>query len=157
MKRLTVSVLATMAALLLIGGTASASAAEPESDEDQLIRAMLAEVPGGIVVDETHVVWPRLDMELIVRPHTAAFARTVGTCATGRICAYNALSLGGSALTFSACSTHTVPSSFSAKSLANARTSGYVEGRSGSTVVATVYAGSWANVPGGLTTIRCYL
>lgn len=157
MKRRKTAVIATIAALVMAaGGAVSASAAEAGHDEAPLIAAMLEEVPGGILVDEAHVVWPELDMELIVLTDSAALHRAVKNCATGRICAYDALSLGGNALTFGTCGDHTIPSPFPAKSLANARTSGYVQARSGSTVVSTVSAGAWKNVAGGFASLRCY-
>lgn len=158
MRRRSTAVLATIAALVMaVGGALSANAAEPATAEDPLITAMLEEVPGGVVIAENRVVWPELDMELIVQTDSAAHRRAVRNCATGRICAYDALSLGGSALTFGTCGDHTIPSSFSAKSLANARTSGHVQARNGSTVLSTVSAGAWNNVAGGFTSLRCYL
>lgn len=156
MKRRTVGVLSVTVALMLAGASAPAFAAESRGDDqDPLITAMLEEVPGGVVIDETHVVWPRLDMALIVR--TGPSPRAVGTCATGKICAYTAGSLGGSSLSFGTCGAHAIPASFIARSLANARSSGSVQARNASTVVATVYAGNSTNLAGTVTNLRCVL
>ncbi len=159
MRRASTTVLAGLVGII-IAMTSAPAVATPSggAEPDPQITAMLEEVPGGIVIDARHAVWPELAMELTVFADRGRSARSVGSCATNKICVYNGVSLGGtSALTFSTCSNHAIPSSFSAKSLANARTSGFVEGRSGSTVLATVYAGSWSNVPSGVTSLRCYL
>lgn len=157
MRRLTALAVAAAVAVLIAGGSVPANAAESTGEQDPLITAMLAEVPGGVVVDETRVVWPRLDMELEVQPERAAFAFAVGSCATGRICAYNAVSLAGSRLSFGTCGNHPIPSPFTARSVANARLSGSVQARNGSTVVATVYAGNWTNLGGAVNNLRCVL
>lgn len=157
MRRLTALAVASVVAMLIAGGSVPANAAESAGEQDPLITAMLAEVPGGVVVDETRVVWPRLDMELVVQPERAAFAFAVGSCATGKICAYNGVSLAGSRLSFGTCGNHPIPSPFTARSVANARSSGSVQARNGSTVVATVYAGNWTNLGGAVNNLRCVL
>src|SRR5690606_12331443 len=43
------------------------------------------------------------------------------------------------------------------KSVANARSTGSVQARNGTTVPKTVYAGSWSNVTGTVTNLRCRL
>ncbi|WP_341945260.1 hypothetical protein [Microbacterium sp. LWH11-1.2] len=159
MTRATSALLAGLVGILLAMTSAPAFAAPSDDAEpDPQITAMLEEVPGGVLIDSRHAVWPELAMELTVHADKGRSARSVGSCATNSICVYNGLSLGGtSTLTFGTCGNHTIPSTFSAKSLANARTSGYVQARNGSAVVATVYAGNWANISGGATSLRCYL
>lgn len=159
MKRASAVILGVLFGIILATTSAPAFAASSgDADPDPQITAMLAEVPGGVVIDSTHAVWPELAMELTVFADHGRSARSVGSCATSSICVYNGFSLGGtSALTFGTCGNHVIPSTFSAKSLANARTSGYVQARSGSAVVATVSAGNWDNLSGGVTNLRCYL
>lgn len=148
---------ATVLGLVIALGAAPAHAAVQDPEVDPQITAMLEEVPGGIVLDATSAVWPELGMELKVASASGISARSVGSCATGKICAYNANSLGGSALSFATCAVHAIPSSFTVKSVANARTSGFVQVRNGTTVLKTVYAGTWANISGSTTNLRCTL
>jgi hypothetical protein len=158
MKRLASALIAGVVGIIIGMTSAPAFAAPSDADPDPQITAMLEEVPGGIVIDSRHAVWPELAMELTVFADPGRSMRSVGSCATNKICVYNGYSLGGSSvLTFGSCGSHAIPSSFSAKSLANARTSGYVQGRSGSSVLATAPAGAGVNLPGGVTTLRCYL
>jgi hypothetical protein len=151
----------TALAAALLGLVFALSAAPAHADTrdkvDPLVAAMLEEVPGGVLIDSTHAVWPELDMELSVPGASGMAARSVGSCATARICAYNAASLSGGSLSFGTCVTHTIPASFSAKSVANARTSGSVQVRNGSTVLTTIGSNSWSNVSGTVTNLRCLL
>ncbi|MFJ6547693.1 MULTISPECIES: hypothetical protein [unclassified Microbacterium] len=142
-------------ALVAMGGPAVAATEEPV--DPQLTR-LLDEVPGGVVIDGGSAVWPELDMEYrpaAVTPRAAA--RAVGSCATGRICAYNASNLGGGVLSWGSCTTISIPSSFATRSAANARTSGYMQVRNGTSVLASVNANAWSNVSGSATNIRCFL
>ncbi|MBO0981128.1 hypothetical protein [Microbacterium sp. SD291] len=145
--------------LLFAGATAAPASAETGgwADADPQIVEMMAEVPGGVLLDATHAVWPELGMELIVPESSIGVASmaAVGPCATGRICAYSGQSLTGSVLTFSTCGIHAIPSSFRTRSLANARSSGYTQARNGTTVLATAWAGGWTNVYGTATNLRC--
>ena len=156
MRRLTAALLTALVGLALTAG-ATPAVADSADEQDPLMTAMLEEVPGGVIVDEGRVVWPRLDMELNVRPGQATVAREVEKCASGRICAFNAVNQGGSSLTFGTCGTHPIPSAFVTRSLANARSSGSVQARNGLTVLATVYPGNWTNLIGTVTTLRCVL
>lgn len=152
-RRLTAVLIAL--ALIATGGSAASAAEEPV--DPQLVQ-LLDEVPGGVVIDGGRAVWPELDMAYSAG--TAAsrtVARSVGSCATGRICAYNAANLGGGVLSWGSCTTITIPSSFATRSAANARTSGYMQVRNGTTVLATVGANAWSNVSGSATNIRCFL
>ncbi|MGH3689741.1 MAG: hypothetical protein ACRDT7_06270 [Microbacterium sp.] len=153
----------TIAGAMLLGTMIALAAApaqaatQSDGPVDPEIIAMLDEVPGGVIVDSTHAVWPALGMELSIRPIALRSASSVGSCATDRFCAYSAGSLGGNKLTFSVCSVNTIPSTFIVKSVANARGTGYVQARNGSTTVATVNAGSWANLSGTVNNLRCVL
>lgn len=149
---------AVLLAVLLAGAGAPAAATGAEEPLDPLMVRILEEVPGGVVVDAGTAVWPELDMEYTARTDgSGVTTRAVGNCATGRICAYRELNRLGSMLSWGSCTTITIPSSFTTRSAANARTSGYLQVRSGSTVRATVSANSWGNVSGSSDNIRCFL
>jgi hypothetical protein len=152
----------TLAAIILgmvvtLGATPAMAAESGDREVDPAVAAMLEEVPGGIVVDATRAVWPELGMELQVTAKSSISARTVGGCATGKTCAFSLASLGGNILSFSSCSVNAVPASFVTRSAANARTSGYMQARNGSSVLATISAGNWSNVSGTVTNLRCVL
>ena len=153
-----VIVAATMlSAILLLSAAPAQAALEGDDAVAPEIIAMLEEVPGGVIIDSTHAAWPALGMELAIGTIALRSALSVGSCATDRFCAYSAGSLGGNKLTFSVCSVNTIPSTFIAKSVANARSSGHVQARNGSTTVTTVNAGSWANLAGAVNNLRCVL
>jgi hypothetical protein len=142
---------------LALGASPTMAAAQSDPEVDPAVAAMLEEVPGGIAVDATRAVWPALGMELQVAGKSTLSARTVGGCAAGRICAFSLASLTGNMLSFTSCGLNAVPASFGAKSASNARSSGYMQVRNGSSVLATIYAGNWSNVSGTVTNLRCVL
>lgn len=158
MTRRVLAAWAMIAGLVIAVATvAPASASTDDSVEvDPQVARMLAEVPGGELVDAHHAVWPEQGMELIVPASTMARA-AVGQCATGKYCLYTGYSLSGSVLTFAVCGIQSVPSSFTARSLANARSGGFVQARSGTTVLATASAGAWTTVGGTTSNLRCVL
>ncbi|MDN3445325.1 hypothetical protein [Microbacterium sp. APC 3901] len=144
---------------LMLGTPAFADAGADTRDRvDPLILEVMAEVPGGVIIDAQHAVWFRLGMELVAaeQPRAESTA-SVGSCATGTVCVYTGSSLGGAKLSWSACGVLPIPSSFSAKSIADARSGGYAQARNGTTVLATALAGGWANVGGTSTNVRCVL
>lgn len=158
--RITRTTLTAVLGLALIAASAPTAAAASTLREpvDPVIVEMLEEVPGGVLVDADHAVLPELDMEL--RTASAAngiAARAVGSCATGRLCAYDDYNRTGRTLSWGTCGNIAIPSSFVTRSAANARTSGSMEVRSGTTVRATIAANSWANVYGSANNILCYL
>ena len=157
MKRTTALAAALLGLVVALGAAPANASVSGDEDVDPLVAAMLEEVPGGVLLDATNAVWPELNMELSVPVSTGISARSVGSCATGKICAYNAASLSGGVLSFSVCGVSAIPSTFAVKSVANARTSGSVQVRNGSTVLKTVSAGSWSNVTGTVTNLRCLL
>lgn len=152
-------VVAVIIGVLIAGLTAAPASAETTDgiDVDPLVAEMMAEVPGGVLLDADNAVWPELGMELSVPSASTRSMSTasVGSCASGRICAYSGQNLSGSSLSFSTCGIHSIPSSFTTRSLANARSSGYVQARNGTTVLATAWAGGWTNVYGTTTNLRC--
>lgn len=157
MKRTTVLAAALLGLVMTLGAAPAMADVDDDREVDPLVAAVLDEVPGGVVIDGRHAVWPKLDMELTVPAASGLSSWSVGSCTTGRICAYSNTSLGGASLTFGTCAVHTIPSSFAVKSVANARGSGSVQVRNGSTVLKTVAAGGWSNVSGTVTNLRCLL
>ncbi|WP_226533004.1 hypothetical protein [Microbacterium paraoxydans] len=154
--KLRTALAAALFGVVAVWGAAPAMASTPDDREvDPLVAAVLDEVPGGVIIDATHAEWPELRMALSVPSASGVTARSVGSCATGKICAYNGSSLGGSSLTFGGCGANAVPSSFSVRSVANARSSETVQARNAGTVLKTVSPGSWANVSGTVTNLRC--
>ena len=133
----------------------------PQAVKDELRVMFIAKHARGSgerhQVDGNHAVWPRLDMELEVptASQRSLSASSVGPCPSDRICLFSGYSLGGTMLSFGTCGIHTVPSTFSARSLAHARATGYTQARNGTTVIATAYAGGWANIYSTATNIRC--
>ncbi|MFF5626805.1 hypothetical protein [Microbacterium sp. LWH10-1.2] len=157
MKALNYTIAGIAGMIFALAAALPAVAAESDA-VDPRVAQMLAEVPGGVVVDPETAVWPELGMEFTVATATDAFARSaVGSCASGTICAYDRPNMGGTKLTFTGCGVLAVPGSFGTQSMADARASGYAQARNGSTVLATATAGSWTNVSGTTTNIRCLL
>ncbi len=157
MKRLTLTAAIVGLTVAMFGIAGPASASTGDADVDPQIAAVMAEVPGGVLVDSHHAVWPGIDMELVVPDSSGVAARSaVGSCANGQVCVYTGSSLGGSILSWGTCGYHAIPSSFTAKSVADARGSGSAQARSGSTVVATAPAGGWANIYGAVNNVLCY-
>ncbi|KAB1887972.1 hypothetical protein F6W70_09530 [Microbacterium maritypicum] len=137
-----------------------ASASTDVADLHPDIAQALEEIPGGVAVDATHAYWAEWDMDLRVLGSAGLAARSVGSCATGKICAYTSASLVNMYVSWGACSTSLpVPNSsqYAMRSLANARSTGYAQARNGTTVLATANAGGWTNVAGTPNSIRCVL
>ncbi len=149
MKTVAIGMLAMVACSAAIASPQMAAASEVA---DPRIAAVMAEVPGGIVVDESRAVWPALGMEMIVPGDVSVFA--VGACATGKVCAFDGYNTGGAQLNWSTCGTFSV-SAFTVRSIADARSTGYLQARNGTTVVATANAGRSANVYSAVTNVRC--
>jgi hypothetical protein len=142
--------LATLAAasLLLLASPAQASASVSVHPE---IEAVLEEFPGGTIVSYYKAYWADLDMTM-----TVPNSRSVGSCATGAICAFTGAAMGGTKLSWGTCATQTLPGSFVTGSIANARAAGSVaQARNGTTIVASASAGTWTNVTSAVTNIRC--
>lgn len=157
MRARTAMAVLAIGAFVLGSAPVAASASSPLDDADPAIVEMLEAVPGGVLIDSHHAVWPDLDMEMTVPTSSGLSARAVEGCATGRICAFNAFFADGNFLSFSTCAVHTIPSTFSVKSVANARSSGTAQARNGTTVLTTISAGTWKNTSGTVSNIRCTL
>lgn len=146
---------ALLASLLAVGGGA-ASTDHPGGELHPDVEYALEQVPGGIVVGEREAYWPELDMTLEVQ---AVAARAVGTCATGSVCAYSAANRGGTKLQWGSCGTHSTAAIATVGSIANARSSGTLNARQGTTVRASASSGSSTNVPAAytssITNVQC--
>jgi len=156
-RRVAVAIVLGVLAAGTLGGAAQA---EGFGDEEvaSLIVEVMDEVPGGVIVDRNHAVWPELGMALTVPARgDIALRAAVGSCANGQVCAFTGGSLTGAKLSWTTCSTHTIPSSFVTRSIADARSSGSAQARNGATVLATAPANGWANVSGAANNLRCVL
>ncbi|MDR6692139.1 hypothetical protein J2X55_003077 [Microbacterium sp. 1154] len=115
------------------------------------IATALAEIPGGVVIDSHHAEWPELGMTIDV---PSEHERAVGSCADGNVCAFSGANLLGTRASFSSCGTYAP--GITVRSIANARSAGYLQARSSSgSVLATAIATSWANVSGSVATLNC--
>lgn len=136
----------------LLGLPQMASAATSPALADPRISAVMADVPGGILLDRNHAVWPELGMDMETPGTVSLFA--VGTCATGSVCVFDGYGAQGAKITWRSCGNPSV-SSFTVRSIATARGTGYAQARAGNSVRATAYAGSFANVCGSVDNVRC--
>lgn len=137
-----------------------ASASVDDEPSDPVLAHLLAEVPGGVRIGHVGAVWPELDMEYRSEPAAPSAERSalaVGSCATGRICAYRGLSLTGGVLSWGTCGNIPIPSSFVTRSVAHARAAGLVRVRNGTATVATISAGGWADIHTPVNNLACYL
>lgn len=79
------------AAALVFAGVLGAPQSASASDEivpEPRIAAVMAEVPGGVLLDENHAVWPELGMQMETPPEgVSPFA--VGLCPTGYVCVFD--------------------------------------------------------------------
>jgi hypothetical protein len=141
-----------VAALLVAAGALLPAAAATAEPLHPSIRYALAAEPGGVVIDDSTVYWPEIGMTLIV-PRMSALS--VGPCSTGRICAFQSSNLGGAYLSWASCGTYSTAALPAVGSIANARSSGTLQARNGTTVVASAGANSWANVFATVTNVRC--
>lgn len=147
-------------ALLALGVAAPPAAADDLSPE---VSYALSTVPGGEIVDGETVYWPDLGMTLTVpsgnaSARSASIAGAIGSCPSGSVCAYKGANLTGARLSWTTCATHsTTALGSSPRSIADARSTGYLQARNGTIVVATAFAQSWNNVTATSTSVRCVL
>jgi hypothetical protein len=147
-------------ALMALGAGAPPAAADDLSPE---LSYALAAVPGGEVVDAGTAYWPDLGMTLTVpspdaTSRSSRIAGAIGSCPNGSVCAFKGSGLTGARLSWTTCTTHSTAALGSPpRSIADARSTGYLQARNGTTVVATAFAQSWNNVTSTSTNIRCVL
>ena len=112
-------------------------------------------VPGGVIVDAHTAVWPELSMTLTV-PSVAALS-AIGTCPHGSVCVFSGSSLTGARLSWTSCGTYSTAALRSpVRSIADARSTGRAEAKTGATVLATAFAQSWNNVAGNADSVACH-
>lgn len=148
-KMLTLLAAVALTATIFAAPAANASEITP----DHQIEYALKQVPGGYATSDHTAYWPKTGMEMTSSLAILPFA--VGSCATGSICAYSGYSLTGSKLSWTSCSTFSTAALPSVGSIANARSSGTLRARNGTTVVATAGAGGQANVWSAVTNVQC--
>jgi hypothetical protein len=145
----------TVTALASLGLSLLASLAGPASDDvipDPEVAYALEHEPGGFLLNAHEAYWPEHQMTMT---SSYALEQAVGTCATGNICAYSAINLGGAQLSWSSCMSHSTAALPSVQSIANARSTGTLHARNGGTVVASASAGQQANVWSTVTDVQC--
>lgn len=154
---------AAMTIALLLASIVTPSVANASTDVEDVhpeIAAALEQIPGGVVIDANHAYWAEWDMDVRVPSSSRLMLRSVGTCATGKICAYTSAALVNMYISWGTCSASLpIPNSsqYPVRSFANARSSGFAQARNGSTVLATANAGGWANISATPTSIMCVL
>lgn len=150
------SVLAVVAAFVLVCAVPQAAAATETIDP--AIVAADAQEPGGVIVDAHTIVWPEEGKELTVLGSSASSVSaraTLAGCDTGKVCAYSGSNATGSKLSWSTCGSHSTSLLASVGSIANGRSSGNLQARNGTTVVATAGPGATKNVFSTVTNVKC--
>ncbi|MFT4157519.1 MAG: hypothetical protein QM630_06270 [Microbacterium sp.] len=146
----------TVAALALILATVLApiSAQAAEDALQQRVDEVLAEFPGGVQTGRGEITWDDGEVILTLVDVTA---KAVGTCASGRFCAYTGTYMSGAKISFTNCSgTNSVaPLGSAVHSFANARSSGTVHAYNGSTSVGSTTAGTYKNTTATVTRLGC--
>lgn len=158
---------ATMALLALavvLAPTSVSVAAEPgETTMQERVDEVIAEF-GGEQVDWNQVSWDEGEIVLTLaeeesRANTARVAAAAATdkCASGKYCVYPKIGYGGNQLAFSACPA--TQTSFSVigsiRSIKNDRASNTVRAYAGSTLRATLAAGTGNTNISGITKVTC--
>lgn len=135
---------------------AAPTSANPPTMQDR-IDYVIATHPGGVQIDWNEVAWENGDVTLTLSTEeTSASRAAVGSCASANYCIYSGSNMLGSRVTFSSCGPHRVNMlGAPVRSIANARSSGSVQAKNGSTVVKTVSAGAYSNLTATTTTIGC--
>lgn len=164
MRRFLTVLGASAASALFVLGFAPAAAAHADDDDqaegtnplqDQVDRILEAH-PGGTQIAENQIAWDGGDVVLTIPSEDVSGLAAVGSCATGRFCAYSGSNQGGLQLSFSSCTgTNSTAPIGAVRSVTNARSSGTVSAFNGSSVVLTVGAGSTANTSATITRLGC--
>lgn len=152
MRRISTLVATAVAIAAMVFTGQAAYASESPTIPAADIAAVMEAIPGGALIDAHHASWPDLGLEMTSSEALAPFA--VGTCGTGSVCAFSGANLSGSKLSWTTCGTFAT-TAFTVRSIADARSTGYLQARNGTTVVATANAGKSANVFGTVTNVRC--
>jgi hypothetical protein len=147
--------IAMLAAALLTctGGLAVAAPANAEITPVPEVAYALAQVPGGQLIDERTAYWPHLTMTLNVP--NPLLRDAIGSCPNNSICAFSGPTLTGSRLSWAVCSNYSTTALATVQSIADARSTGKLQARYGTTVRATALAQSWTNVTGTVNNVNC--
>lgn len=145
---------AVLAALVLtFVPTAAQAQSSPEPDRFAAeVERILDLAPGGVEIAPGRISWDGGDVVLTL--DGAVTPALVSQCTSGQYCAWSSTGYSGSFVAFSGCSvsgTLNIIPGFTARSIANKRSSGYV--------VASSYilnAGSGYSSVSGVTTMTCY-
>jgi len=144
-------------AALPLAAPSIADTVDPNAVHPDVAYALAAE-PGGHATSYFGAEWPQLGMTLTV-PAGSLAAKDVGQCATGNICAFSGTSQSGTRLSWSTCGAKSVASLPTVGSITNARASGTMYAKQGSTTRASASAGSTATVGAGyrslITSVGC--
>lgn len=155
MKRLLAMAAASVIALIT-AVPVSAAESERAGFMDQRVAQVLADNPGGVRTGWNEVSWLEGDVVLTLANDAGIQAMASQKCTSGRICVHSGFSQGGSMVSLVGCGPHGVSVlGAPVKSVTNARSSGSVVAKNGSTVVKTVAAGATSNVTGTVTTVGC--
>jgi hypothetical protein len=122
---------------------ASPAAATPSSPLQAEVERLLDLTPGGTQLDDHTISWEDGQVIVTVAVPTEIVARAIASCPTGYYCAWTAPGFSGSSIWLASCtvggSAHSLaPLGGVARSFANARTSGTVTVKNGSSVVDTL-------------------
>lgn len=139
-------ILVVAAAVIAVATSAAAPAVAQEGPPDPVaheVSRILDEVPGAVQLDATTVVAG--DATFTVDDGTDA--RAIASCSTGKYCAWRGSGYTGTRVDFTSCSASGTTSLLiglggAARSVANARLSGSVQLRNGTTTLATLAANS---------------
>ena len=134
-------------AVALVLAAPLASSAEEQAIHPDVAYALAAE-PGGVVLGCGSAEWPDLGMRIDAAPPASGIigVQSVGTCATGSICAYASTGISGTKLSWTTCGSKSTAALAQVGSIANARSSGTLQARQGTTVRASASANASANV-----------
>lgn len=155
MKRLLITLVATVALTLAPAAANASDAVQPDATHPDIAYALDA-VAGGVLINANSARWPALGMRIDALP---ASGRAVGSCATGTICAYAGTGLGGTRLSWTTCGSKSTAALTQVGSIANARSSGTMTALAGSTLRASAGAGGSVDVAlayrASITTVSC--
>jgi hypothetical protein len=140
MKKFPLFAVAVLVLVSLSPAPAIAAVAPPDAGESLQARvdAVMRSYPNGVQIADDSIAWE--DRTIIMTLEGGSNQKTIGSCSNGSYCAWAALAYTGSKLTFTACSLGGTSSSLAplgtnARSLANARSTGTIKVKNGSTLV----------------------
>ena len=158
MKRTSLIFVSTLTLALTWAGAAPGFAAITEPSMQDRVAVVLAGNPGSVQTGWNEVTMSGGDPVLALESSRTdtVLPASVGTCPNGKFCAYGKMGYRGDKLTYSTCTAnHSVAGLIAVRSIANSRATGTVRAYNGSTVVASVAAGTGENLAGKTTWLTC--